>query len=656
MAGAFNPGDILKEKYVIKNLLGTGAMGEVYLAEHINLKRLVAIKFMCRSHDDNPQANMRFQREALAAAKLDHPNICHILDYDSTDSGIFYIVMEYLQGDTLAKRLKDRGTIELPSVFRIMHDLCGALECAHEMGLVHRDIKPGNIILEQRRDRDDFVKLIDFGVVHIDIPDDNCESLTQNGQIQGTPQYLSPEQVLGETIDLRADLYSCGCMLFEMLEGHVPFKSDNYFVLINKHLILVPPHLTADIEKRAELDEIIQKLLQKDPAKRFQSARELSDALDRIEKGTYQLGELADSTEQSNSMVQGTNPLLSSGVYSEIHAIYNNPESNDKMISGVQSVLQQKQASQTEPQPSTLQPKEEPSIRAIVIARGIVIVLLVAAIINMFYDQKHNMKPNHSMQVLEQGASRVIVESGRSQTETLTKPVEEEHFVLTDAALHAYAKQECRIAQDAQLFKDVKLQSGAESCLLGDYEDAFVIFEQVKDDYASNQHFMVMMLMDTFALKKYDDAISIIVSLFESDGAVSCNPVVRDVIYAMLEEDETFDKFLAALKKKDSPGVSENLAWLILMTPCEHYKKRFDELSILYRVNGSHNNLEWLDKAAREWQSWTDCKKYQPHVNQIMTEGFKSECPSGTDANANSPHCKLCYVNWNAQPASDNHL
>ena len=127
---------------------------------------------------------------------------------------------------------------------------------------------------------------------------------------------------------------------------------------------------------------------------------------------------------------------------------------------------------------------------------------------------------------------------------------------------------------------------------------------------------------------------------------------MRDVIYAMLEEDEAFDKLLLALKPKDSPRVSENLAWLILMTPCEHYKKRFRELSILYRVNGTHNSLVWLDKAAREWQSWTDCKKYQKHVNQIMTEGFKTECPSGADSNAENLRCKLCYANWNAQPTS----
>ena len=168
MASAYKPGDILKERYLIEEIIGTGAMGEVYRAKHMNLHKDVAIKLMHLHVADNSEAFARFRREAKAAARLDHPHICQVIDFDTTDKGDFYIVMEYLQGETLRTRLDHEGTLEIHSIFRIMHDLLCALECAHSAGIIHRDIKPGNIMLKNREDRNDFVKLIDFGIIHMD--------------------------------------------------------------------------------------------------------------------------------------------------------------------------------------------------------------------------------------------------------------------------------------------------------------------------------------------------------------------------------------------------------------------------------------------------------------------------------------------------------
>ena len=215
----YKPGDILKDRYLINEKLGNGSMGEVYRAEHLTLHRQVAIKVMHVHVAENEKSLARFRREAREVAKLDHPHICQVLDFDMTEEGDFYIVMEYLQGETLRERIDQHGKIKTRSAFRIMHDLLGALEMAHRLGIVHRDVKPDNIMLKNREGRDDYVKLIDFGIAHSDNPDDGNGSLTQTGQIYGTPQYLSPEQVMGEPVDERADLYSCGCILYEMLEG-----------------------------------------------------------------------------------------------------------------------------------------------------------------------------------------------------------------------------------------------------------------------------------------------------------------------------------------------------------------------------------------------------------------------------------------------------
>ena len=216
---SYKPGDVLKDRYVIQEVLGQGSMGEVYRAEHVTIHRQFAIKLMHVHIAEKADALIRFKREANAAAQLEHPHICQVTDFDSNENGDFYLVMEYLKGETLRNRLEREGTIEIHSVFRIMHDLLCALECAHENGIVHRDVKPENISLINRDERDDYVKLIDFGIAHADKPNDNTGTLTQAGQVYGTPQYLSPEQVMGDPVDLRADLYSCGCTLYEMIEG-----------------------------------------------------------------------------------------------------------------------------------------------------------------------------------------------------------------------------------------------------------------------------------------------------------------------------------------------------------------------------------------------------------------------------------------------------
>ena len=280
---AYNPGFILNDKYQIIEKLGSGAMGEVYRAEHIKLHKEVAIKLMHVQIAGNQEAFKRFKREAYSAAKLEHPHICAVSDFDVTENGDFYLVMEYLHGETLRTRLRRENVIPVVSALRIMDDLLSALECAHEYGIVHRDVKPDNIILKSRDGRTDYVKLIDFGIAHTEIPSlSHNETLTKAGQVYGTPQYLSPEQVLGEPVDQRSDLYACGCTLFEMLVGEPPFSDQNYIVLLNKHLALEPAPLSSTIPCSVELNLVIQKLMKKDPSERFSTAHEARAILNEI--------------------------------------------------------------------------------------------------------------------------------------------------------------------------------------------------------------------------------------------------------------------------------------------------------------------------------------------------------------------------------------
>ena len=279
----YQPGDILGGKYKILGMLGGGAMGKLYKAENITIQKHVAIKVMQGDFAQNEEYQQRFMREAQAAASLEHFNICTIMDYDMTEKGDAYIVMELLSGEPLSDRIKRLGTLDPMSACLIMRQLLSALGCAHAKGIVHRDIKPDNVFLVHHEDRDDFVKLIDFGVAHIEQPQivEGSKPLTQSGQIYGTPQYLSPEQAEGSPIDYRADLYATGIILYEMLVGTPPFEGKSFLDLLVKQVREPAPHLPSTIVQSDRLDEIIQKLLAKNPDDRPSSPASLLQELPR---------------------------------------------------------------------------------------------------------------------------------------------------------------------------------------------------------------------------------------------------------------------------------------------------------------------------------------------------------------------------------------
>ncbi|HLJ95074.1 MAG TPA: serine/threonine-protein kinase [Gemmataceae bacterium] len=267
-------------QYVLKRKLGEGGMGEVWLAEHGPLKRPCAVKFIRPDVAANPAMAARFAREVQAVTGLSHVNTVRVYDYGRADDGSFYFVMEYLDGPTLEELVKKTGPLPPPRVVYLLRQVCGALAEAHAAGLVHRDLKPGNVIVATLGGQRDMAKLLDFGLVQ-DLSGVGGERLTRTGMVLGTPAYLSPEQAAGESaVDARGDVYSLGAVAFFALTGRPPFEGPTLGQLLAAHRFEPPPSVTAlRSDVPADLAAVIARCLAKDPADRFRSAADLDQAL-----------------------------------------------------------------------------------------------------------------------------------------------------------------------------------------------------------------------------------------------------------------------------------------------------------------------------------------------------------------------------------------
>ncbi|MBN1395794.1 MAG: protein kinase [Pirellulales bacterium] len=267
-------------QYRLTRLLGAGGMGEVFLAEHQLLKRPCVVKLIRPDKTGNPKVLARFQREVRATAKLSHWNTVEIFDYGCTADGTFYYVMEYLPGMSLGEIVDRFGPLPPERVIYLLRQACDALAEAHAAGLIHRDIKPGNIFVSQRGGVYDVVKLLDFGLVK-PIFEEESIHLTAEGTITGSPLFISPEQALGESRpDGRSDIYSLGAVGYFLLTGLPPFAGEKAIKVIfaHAHDPVVPPR-RHDPDIPADLEAVVLRCLEKNPAERFQSAAEMADAL-----------------------------------------------------------------------------------------------------------------------------------------------------------------------------------------------------------------------------------------------------------------------------------------------------------------------------------------------------------------------------------------
>lgn len=271
-------GRVLADRYHMLKRLGEGGMGKVYLAEHVKMNRQCAVKVMNGALLNDSDSAQRFAREASNAARIIHPNVAAVFDYGETD-GVVYLVMEYVEGEPLT-RLLERETVLPPSrAVEIAHQVAEALVAAHELGIVHRDLKPDNIIVASSKNGRDVAKVVDFGIAKA-IEEGPNESLTRTGLVIGTPEYMSPEQLLGDPVDARSDIYSLGCILYQMLTGRRTFDEPTREQMIKRRLTEKAPHakdLVADLPKT--LDLILARMLARTPGDRYATAAEVRDLL-----------------------------------------------------------------------------------------------------------------------------------------------------------------------------------------------------------------------------------------------------------------------------------------------------------------------------------------------------------------------------------------
>ncbi len=276
-------GKVVAHKFRIEKLLGVGGMGKVYKARQLSLDKAVVVKVLHDQFREDPQLVQRFQREAKAASRLNHPNSIQIIDFGQDESGVVFMAMEFLQGQDLFSVLKKQGAMPAERIARIMVQVCSALTEAHEQNVIHRDLKPENIMVEDRRGQRDFVKVLDFGIAKIQDTGEGAQALTQAGMVCGTPEYMSPEQARGLQLDARSDIYALGVVMYQLAVGELPFVADTPIGIVTKHILEkpVPPRQRRpDVD--GQLEAIILKAMEKDASRRYGTVAEMAEELEAL--------------------------------------------------------------------------------------------------------------------------------------------------------------------------------------------------------------------------------------------------------------------------------------------------------------------------------------------------------------------------------------
>jgi eukaryotic-like serine/threonine-protein kinase len=297
-SGAPDPliGRVIADRFKIVSLIARGGMGKVYRAEQAPLGRLCAVKVLNPNYngDADPEFHQRFFREASITSQISHPNSVTIFDYGKTDDEIYYMAMEYLEGQTLHHALREGGVMSEERVGRIAAQICRALREAHSLDVIHRDLKPANIFLTRHGDDEDFVKVLDFGLVK-HLSERPEEQLTQTGLFMGSPKYMAPEQIQGGHVDARTDIYSLGIIMYEMLAGKVPFDRPTSVNILMAHVGEPPPpmrEVNPNLVCSPVFEELVMRCIAKDPAERYRTMEEVLVSIKRAH-GVSMTGQLA---------------------------------------------------------------------------------------------------------------------------------------------------------------------------------------------------------------------------------------------------------------------------------------------------------------------------------------------------------------------------
>ena len=275
-------GAIIADRYHVMQKLGEGGMGQVYLAEHVRMRRKSAVKVMHPGMASDPDAISRFNREASNACQIQHPNVAAIYDFGESADGVVYLAMEYVEGVSLARLLATEGALSAVRTADIARQIADGLDAAHRLGIVHRDLKPDNVLVGSDHEGRDRVKLVDFGISKATQATQG-QTVTRTGQVIGTPDYMSPEQLSGDDVGLRSDVYSLGIVVVNMLTGRLPFQGDSSQSAMLLRLTEQPRRLSAllpSIPWPAELQNVLDRAMDMDAARRFPSASAFAAALE----------------------------------------------------------------------------------------------------------------------------------------------------------------------------------------------------------------------------------------------------------------------------------------------------------------------------------------------------------------------------------------
>ena len=299
-------GSVIAGNYHIEKKLGEGGMGAVYLGQHVKMGRKSAIKVMTQSMAHDPDAIARFNREATNAARINHPNVCAIYDFGETPDGTIYLAMEFIEGESLSDLLEREGALSAKRAAHIFQQAGDALQAAHDLGIVHRDLKPDNIMITRGRGGADVVKVVDFGIAKA-VGGEEGQKVTKTGLVVGTPEYMSPEQLAGDKLDGRSDIYALALVLYRMLTGTLPFQADSAQEVMIKRLTDEPIPLNAAGTGSFpdQLQAVMDRALQRMPSERYTSAAEMARDVAHAVGGMAEAAAAVD-TEGATQVITAT--------------------------------------------------------------------------------------------------------------------------------------------------------------------------------------------------------------------------------------------------------------------------------------------------------------------------------------------------------------
>lgn len=276
-------GKIVSGRYEILEAIGEGGSGVVFKARHVTLRKMFAVKVLSKEAASDTEILRRLAIEAQTCAMLHHPGLVPVVDFGAEDDGISFIAMDFVEGENLENLLRNEKCLNPFRVLRLARQATEALSFAHKSGVVHRDIKPSNIIVCPGESLEETVRIVDFGIAQAGLPIGEMQRLTHSGQVFGSPSYMSPEQVRGEKVDCRTDIYALGCVLYELLSGKKAFRGDNMMATLALHLDSQPKPLhivSPELTKWRDLESIVMRCLAKDKDTRYPSMQELDDGLE----------------------------------------------------------------------------------------------------------------------------------------------------------------------------------------------------------------------------------------------------------------------------------------------------------------------------------------------------------------------------------------